>query len=330
MKVEEKSIKTANGYLMLFLVIVLTILTSAAMVLSSIAFSHVSEAQAGVYMTLSVIAFTFVMIMFNGFKIVRPNEAIVFTVFGKYAGTLEKSGFFYVNPFCSSVGAGSKDDGGAVRIGASGVHMNVASKKGVYRISTKISTLDNEVQKVNDKLGNPIMLGAIVVWKVENPTKAVFEVNDYNSFLSSQADSIIRNVARLYPYDSTNDSQDDQNELTLKGASKEIADQMQKELDEAVNEAGLKIIDVRINQIYYAPEIAAAMLQRQQAVAIIAARSKIVEGAVSMVKMALNQLKDENIVDFDEERKAQMVSNLLVVLCGNKDPQPVLNSGSIY
>ena len=176
-------------------------------------------------------------------------------------------------------------------------------------------------------MGNPIIIGSVVIWRVENPTKAVFNVENYQEYLSIQCDSVIRNIARMYPYD---DMENDSEEKTLRGSSQEIADSMKKELQEKVLDAGLEIQEVRITNLAYSDEIAAAMLQRQQAVAIIAARQKIVEGAVSMVKMAIEQLSEEEVVVLDEERKAAMVSNLLVVLCGNKDAQPIVNSGSIY
>ncbi|HEX3023141.1 MAG TPA: SPFH domain-containing protein, partial [Lachnospiraceae bacterium] len=192
---------------------------------------------------------------------------------------------------------------------------------------TKTMTLNNEKQKVNDVLGNPIIIGAVVIWRVADPTKAVFNVENYKSFLSIQCDSTIRNIARLYPYDTM---EEDSDEKTLRGSSQEIADSMREELQQRVSDAGLEIQEVRITHLSYAEEIAAAMLQRQQAVAVIAARQKIVEGAVGMVKMAIDQLGEEEIVVLDDERKAAMVSNLLVVLCGNKEAQPIVNSGSIY
>ena len=237
-----------------------------------------------------------------------------------------------MNPFCTAIYPKKRDDDAAAKVADSKKNgqdlMAVSIQK---KISTKLSTFVNGAQKVNDKLGNPIEVGAIVIWKVVNATKAVINIDNYIEYLSNQTDSIIRNVARLYPYDDMDDSEDnDAEELTLRGSSSLIAEQMKKELADKVEEAGIEIVDVRINQIAYAPEIAAAMLQRQQAVAIIAARRKIVEGAVSMVEMALDQLKANSVVDLDEERKAQMVSNLLVVLCGNKEANPVLNAGSIY
>ena len=234
-----------------------------------------------------------------------------------------------MNPFCSAINptaekkivpqtkAGTEEASMSITIGASGL-----SKK----VSLKVMTLDNKRQKVNDELGNPVEIGTIVIWKVKNATKAVLNVENYKEYLSIQCDAITRNAARNYPYDS-NDGSD---EKTLRGSWQEIADIMQKELQRKVLEAGIEILDVRITHLAYAPEIASAMLQRQQATAIIDARAKIVEGAVSMVEMALQQLSENQIVELDEERKAAMVSNLLVVLCGNKDAQPIVNSGSIY
>ena len=196
------------------------------------------------------------------------------------------------------------------------------------KISLKAMTLNNQKQKVNDELGNPIIIGTIVIWRVINPTKAVFNVENYKTFLSIQCDSTIRNVARLYPYDS--EDTEDYSEKSLRGSSQEIADKLKEELQKRVEIAGIEVEEVRITHLSYAPEIAAAMLQRQQAEAIIAARKKIVEGAVGMVEMALNSLSEKEVVELDDERKAAMVSNLLVVLCGSKDAQPIVNSGSIY
>ena len=228
-----------------------------------------------------------------------------------------------MNPFASAINPAGKT---TVSTSTNG---NVSvSTVAVKKISTKVMTLNNEKQKVNDVLGNPIIIGAVVIWKVKDPTSAVFQVENYKKYLSTQCDSTIRNIARLYPYDVMDEGETE--EKTLRGSSQEIAENMTSELQERVKDAGLEIIEVRITHLSYAEEIAAAMLQRQQAVAIIAARKKIVEGAVSMVKMAIDELGEEEIVVLDEERKAAMVSNLLVVLCGNKDAQPIVNSGSIY
>ena len=187
-------------------------------------------------------------------------------------------------------------------------------------------TLNNDKQKVNDALGNPIIIGIVVIWKVVNTAKAAFNVDNYVEYLSIQCDSALRNIVRLYPYDAS----DTEGEKSLRGSSQEVAERLKAEIQDKTNLAGLEIIEARITHLSYAPEIAAAMLQRQQASAIIAARQMIVEGAVGMVEMALEQLSVNNVVNLDEERKAAMVSNLLVVLCGNRDAQPIVNSGSIY
>ena len=272
-----------------------------------------------------------------GLKVVRPNEARVFTLFGKYYGTISRAGFFYVNPFVVSivpVDEAAKE--AAAVVAASKAKMRSTetefAAQGMRKVvSLKTQTLSNATQKVNDVLGNPIMIGAIVIWKVIDPTQAVFAVENYKEYLSIQTDSIVRNTARLYPYDVFDEDEDDgKKEFSLRGSSLEIADNMKNELQERVEGAGLYIEEVRITHLAYAEEIAAAMLQRQQAAAIIAARQKIVDGAVGMVKMALEKLSADDIVVLDDERKAAMVSNLLVVLCGNKDAQPIVNSGTLY
>lgn len=266
-----------------------------------------------------------------GLKIVNPNEALVLTLFGKYHGTIKSPGFFFVNPFCtafnptvSDLTAGSEKS--ALEVvektrKASGKKVSPSKK-----VSTKTITLNNSQQKVNDIDGNPVIIGSIVIWRVANPTKAVFNVENYFEYLSTQCDSTIRNIARLYPYDSAAGN----DEMTLRGSSLEIADRMKRELQAKADEAGIEILEVRITHLAYAEEIAAAMLKRQQAAATIAAREQIVEGAVGMVKMALGRLEGDDLIILDDERKAAMVSNLLVVLCGDKDAQPVVNSGSLY
>lgn len=330
--VEEKRLKTKNGFGILFLLLLIFLLAGAGYVFGGISIDKGSVVLGGILLGLSSLVLVVDLVCVPGLKIIKPNEALVLSLFGKYYGTIYESGFHYVNPFCTAIYPKKRDDDAAAKVADSKKNgqdlMAVSIQK---KISTKLSTFVNGAQKVNDKLGNPIEVGAIVIWKVVNATKAVINIDNYIEYLSNQTDSIIRNVARLYPYDDMDDSEDnDAEELTLRGSSSLIAEQMKKELADKVEEAGIEIVDVRINQIAYAPEIAAAMLQRQQAVAIIAARRKIVEGAVSMVEMALDQLKANSVVDLDEERKAQMVSNLLVVLCGNKEANPVLNAGSIY
>lgn len=271
-------------------------------------------------------------ILFAGLKILRPNEALVLTLFGKYYGTLKGEGFYFVNPFVTALNPATKntttgnlsvDSAGDAKLGEVYVNKGGTPSK---KISLKAMTLNNERQKINDALGNPIIIGIVVIWKVENTAKAVFNVDNYTEFLSIQCDSALRNIVRLYPYDTFGED----NEKTLRGSSQEVSLKLQEEIQSKVEVAGLKIMEARITHLAYAPEIAAAMLQRQQASAIIDARQMIVEGAVGMVEMALDKLNENNIVELDEERKAAMVSNLLVVLCGNKDAQPIVNSGSLY
>ena len=319
--VTEKILHPFSGGAALLLLLFALFASIGAIVYSAFLLSDSHIAIGAILLTTGIIDVLVVCILLAGLKIVGPNEARVFTLFGNYYGTIQKAGFFYVNPFVCSVNP-VKTSTSSITIGESTAAVQVKAN-----ISTKTMTLSNEKQKVNDVLGNPVIIGSVVIWNVENPTKAVFNVENYSEYLSIQCDSTIRHIARLYLYDNI---ETDSEEKTLRGSSQEIADIMQKDLQERVRDAGLNIQEVRITHLAYSEEIAAAMLQRQQASAIIAARQKIVEGAVSMVKMAIDQLGEEEIVILDEERKAAMVSNLLVVLCGNKDAQPIVNSGSIY
>ncbi len=334
---EEKALKTKNGFVALFLLILLCFAEVAGIIFGCVLLERGVSILGTIIVILCAILITVTSMLFAGLKIIKPNEALVLSLFGKYYGTIYESGYHFVNPFCTAIYPRTRDEEAVKKVSLTKkVGENVPelpSASVSKKISTKLSTFVNGTQKVNDKLGNPIEIGAIVIWKVVNATKAVINIDNYIEYLSNQTDSIIRNVARLYPYDIISDNEDEDNEaeeLTLRGSSSLIAQQMKEELSHKVEDAGIEIVEVRLNQIAYAPEIAAAMLQRQQAVAIIAARRKIVEGAVSMVEMALDQLKNNDIVSLDEERKAQMVSNLLVVLCGNKEANPILNAGSIY
>ncbi len=281
-------------------------------------------------------------IPFLGLKILKPQEAMVLTLFGKYVGTIKGDGFYYVNPFCVSVNPASK-----TRLNQSGdvntLTQAITSKSSNNelqlqysnnKISLKIMTLNNSRQKINDCLGNPVEIGIAVMWKIVDTAKAVFNVDNYKEYLSLQCDSALRNIVRIYPYDvaqnvdTTGDGLAD--EGSLRGSSEVVAKRIRDEIQKRVDDAGIEVIEARITYLAYAPEIAAVMLQRQQASAIIDARKMIVDGAVGMVEMALERLNEKEIVKLDEERKAQMVSNLLVVLCGNHDAQPVVNSGSLY
>ena len=256
------------------------------------------------------------------------------TLFGKYIGTLKDSGFYFVNPFCSAVnpaaGTSLKQSGDVQDKAAAIQTADVYSKK----MSLKIMTLNNSRQKINDCLGNHIEIGIAVTWRIVDTAKAAFNVDNYKEFLSLQCDSALRNIVRIYPYDvapgvdTTGDGVAD--EGSLRGSSETVAKRIKDEIQSRVNEAGIEVIEARITYLAYATEIASVMLQRQQASAIIDARKMIVDGAVGMVEMALERLNEKEIVNLDEERKAAMVSNLLVVLCGNKDAQPVVNSGSLY
>ena len=278
-----------------------------------------------------------------GLKVIKPQEALVLTLFGKYIGTLKEEGFYFVNPFCAAVNPAAKtrlnqsgdvdSEGSAKRpivVSAGGQQIETVNKK----ISLKAMTLNNSRQKINDCLGNPIEIGIAVIWRVVDTAKAVFEVDNYKEYLSLQCDSALRNIVRLYPYDvapnidTTGDGIAD--EGSLRGSSEVVAQRIRDEIQAKVSAAGIEVIEARITYLAYAPEIAAVMLQRQQASAIIDARKMIVDGAVGMVEMALERLSDNKVVELDDERKAAMVSNLLVVLCGNRDAQPVVNSGSLY
>lgn len=326
-EITEKELKPKSGLGVLMAMIILLLADVVMYIGCGFAFAANAIVLGTVLVVTASILIIVWCIMLAGFKIVKPKEALVLTLFGKYHGTIKNEGFYYVNPFCSAVIPVTENEAISLNLKTTSEgNVNIAAGQR-KRISLKTMTLINTKQKVNDALGNPIIIGANVIWKVVNPTAAVFSAENYQEFLSTQCDSIIRNVTRLYPYDSM---EDDNAEKTLRGSSVEIAESMRKELQERVEAAGLEIMEVKITHLSYSEEIAAAMLQRQQAEAVIAARQKIVEGAVSMVKMAIDQLGEEDIVVLDEERKAAMVSNLLVVLCGNKDAQPIVNSGSIY
>ena len=329
---EEKIIHPLNGFVGLFINILVMLLSIIIFVVNVVLFDGylISGAIFALLLVTSILLFVATCICFGGLRVINPNEALVLSLFGKYYGTIYDSGFYFINPFVSAIYPKSVENEGNNEVVKVNSKQNAQSLRIAPRkISTKIQTFANGSQKVNDSLGNPIEVSAIIVWKVVNATKAVINIDDYKSYLSNQTDSTIRNITRLYPYDIIDDN-DDNEEKTLRGSASTIASEMKEELSRRVENAGVEIIEVRLNQIAYAPEIAAAMLQRQQAVAVIAARQKIVEGAVSMVEMALERLKADDVVDLDEERKAQMVSNLLVVLCGNKEASPIVNAGSIY
>ncbi|WP_422107753.1 SPFH domain-containing protein [Winogradskyella sp.] len=239
------------------------------------------------------------IVMSFGFVMVQPNGSRVLLLFGKYVGTIKKNGFYWVNPFYT--------------------------KK---KISLRASNFDSERLKVNDKLGNPVMISTILVWRVQNTYKAAFDVDNYENFVRVQTDAAVRKLASMYPYDNFADEGHDE-DITLRSSVNEVSEALEREIDERLSIAGIEVLEARIGYLAYAQEIANAMLKRQQATAIVAARHKIVEGAVSMVEMAIEELNKNDIVELDEERKAAMVSNLMVVLCGDKEAAPVVNTGTL-
>jgi regulator of protease activity HflC (stomatin/prohibitin superfamily) len=330
---EEKPARTGNGMAALTLISVGMLAAVAGAIYGGIrleagrALALNLGLMGGGILYLSLIG----PVLYLGLKVLRPNEALVLTLFGTYIGTVRGQGFFWVNPFSAAAAPATlKPSTGTIAETTPGAAaapaQNPLAALSMKKISLKTLTLSNDRQKVNDALGNPIIIGIVVVWRVIDTAKAVFDVDNFYEYLSIQCDSALRNVVRLYPYDAA----DAEGEKSLRGSSQEIADKLKAEIQAKAGLAGLEIMEARITHLSYAPEIAAVMLQRQQASAIIAARQMIVDGAVGMVEMALAKLSAKKIVDLDEERKAAMVSNLLVVLCGNKEAQPVVNSGSIY
>ena len=339
--VEEKIYTARSGWAMLILSIVLYIAAVVGVVFGGIGM----DSGAGYGIPLFVVSILYVSlgwILWCGLKVVRPNEALVLTLFGRYIGTLKEDGFFFVNPFCASFNPAAKtklnQSGDVKPEGFTGIQVNTGTSASADLVSNKISlkvmTLNNNRQKINDCLGNPVEIGIAVMWRVVDTAKAVFNVDNYKEYLSLQCDSALREIVRIYPYDvapgvdTTGDGIAD--EGSLRGSSETVAARIRDEIQSKVRAAGIEIIEARITYLAYAPEIAAVMLQRQQASAIIDARKMIVDGAVGMVEMALERLSENKTVELDEERKAAMVSNLLVGLCGNKDAQPVVNSGSLY
>ena len=342
---EEKILQTKkNGMAMLLLTLLGYVVAIAAFIYGIVQDSTVL----GVILIVASIIYAIIGIfLFCGLRVLKPQEALVLTLFGDYIGTLKGQGFYWVNPFCTAVNpaAGTKlSQSGDVNSGDNAMAAmfkgsNTQNTQAVLestskKISLKRMTLNNSRQKINDCLGNPVEIGIAVIWQVTDTAKAVFNVDNYKEYLSLQCDSALRNVVRIYPYDvapnvdTTGDGVAD--EGSLRGSSEIVAKRIQDEIQKKVTDAGIEIVEARITYLADAPEIAAVMLQRQQASAIIDARKMIVDGAVGMVEMALDRLSENKVVELDDERKAAMVSNLLVVLCGNRDAQPIVNSGSLY
>ncbi len=344
---EEKILTTKkNGMAVLLLTLVVYIVAVAGCVAAAMMIDAAMGVNiAGVVLLVICIIWLVIgWIPFLGLKVLKPQEALVLTLFGNYVGTLRGDGFYFVNPFCTAVNPAAQtklNQSGDVSAHSKPISLNLndglditARPSGDKKISLKIMTLNNSRQKINDCLGNPVEIAIAVMWRVTDTAKAVFAVDNYKEYLSLQCDSALRNIVRLYPYDvapnvdTTGDGHAD--EGSLRGSSETVAARIREEIQQKVSNAGLEIVEARITYLAYAPEIAAVMLQRQQASAIIDARKMIVDGAVGMVEMALERLGENQVVELDEERKAAMVSNLLVVLCGNHDAQPIVNSGSLY
>ena len=326
--ITEKELRPFPGMVMLIGGIFGILVCIVLCIFGGVLTANIYGALPFIPLIIGILGLIIIPVLLCGLRIVNPNEALVLTLFGKYHGTIKKPGFHFVNPFSTGfnpTAAGILES--AEETLADPKKKAGAKKTTSKKVSTKTMTLNNAQQKVNDVQGNPIIIGSVVIWKVADPTKAVFNVENYFEYLSTQCDSTIRNTARLYPYDNM-DGDDD--ELTLRGSSLEIAEKMKAELQDKADDAGIEILEVKITHLAYSEEIAAAMLKRQQAAATIAAKEQIVEGAVGMVKMALDKLEGDDLIVLDDERKAAMVSNLLVVLCGDKDAQPIVNSGSIY
>lgn len=254
-----------------------------------------------------------------GLMAIQPNVARVLLLFGEYHGTVSRSGFFWVNPFYSKKKVSLR-----VRNFETGSLATPETKNASGQVVAPKSRTAGKPSKVNDRDGNPIEISAVVVWRVVNTAEALFEVDDYEDFVSVQSEAALRNLASRHPYDS------DDEEISLRGNTPQVSDQLKRDIQERLDTAGVEVIEARISHLAYAPEIAAAMLQRQQAQAVVAARTKIVEGAVGMVEMAWDQLAKDQVIDLDEERRAAMVANLLVVLCSDRNTQPVVNTGSLH
>lgn len=287
---QEVKGKTYSGGLTL-------LMTMLVLILSAVTFIAGVNMEFAVLVILGLVLFTGFIFIIPGFFTIQPNQAMVLVLFGKYVGTVKNEGWHWANPFYS--------------------------KK---KISLRSRNINGDKIKVNDEMGNPIEIAAVIVWRVENTAEAIFDVDNYVDYVNVQSESALRHLAGMYPYDNTEDT----HTISLRGSTDEVAEALKNELQQRLGKAGVIVEEARLSHLAYAPEIAAAMLQRQQAAAIIAARQKIVEGAVGMVQMALTKLSENEIVELDEERKAAMVSNLLVVLCGEKNTQPVINTGTLH
>ena len=325
----EKIIKSKSGWLFLLITIVLfavAALFTLNFVLSAIAADRNPRLDPSFPSIIGALVFFFAgLFVSSGLFSLQPGQAKVCVLFGKYIGTVKDEGLRWANPYYAKTLSTNVGDLSSLASGTGVPTVDVHTSI----ISTRARTLNGDVLKVNDRMGNPIEIAEVVVWRVSDTAKALFDVDDYDSYVAMQAETALRHVASIYSYDHMEDESESNTAITLRSNIEEVSEALQSELSRNLSVAGITVDDARLTHLSYAPEIAQAMLRRQQAEAIIAARKKIVEGAVSMVDMALTQLSENGVVEFDEDRKAVMASNLMVVLCGESEAQPVLNTGSL-
>lgn len=328
---KEVQIKASSGWGMLAAVIVCYIAAPLLFIYGiEQVESYYSPALGVPKMILSIVVFIIAIIASCGFFTLQPGQARVCVLFGDYKGTVREQGFHWANPFYArSLGAHSTGQNPGVKLSNESIEVSTGSSHG-SKVSTRARTYNGDRIKVNDKMGNPIEIATVVVWRVVDTAKAIFDVDDYESYVYTVTETALRHVASIYSYDHMDDDDSTSSAITLRTNIEEVSEALRLELDRRLEMAGVDVMDARLTHLAYAPEIAQAMLRRQQAEAIIAARKKIVEGAVSMVDMALDKLAEGGTVEMDDERKAVMASNLMVVLCGDSEAQPVVNAGSLY
>lgn len=329
----ERPYHAINGWGMLTAAIITLVAIVALFIWSVSSLAGIPDGEPtpavyGIGLAASIVLFCLWFIPVTGFFTVQPGQARVCILFGTYKGTVRDSGFFWANPFYSrSLGS----SGSPISNALNELLVNTKVPKGLSTtISVRTRTLNGEKLKVNDKMGNPIEIASVVAWHVDDTAKALFDVDHYPSYVSMQAETALRHVASVYAYDHMEDDDASNQSITLRSDIEEVSETLRAELDRRLAPAGVAVDDARLTHLAYAPEIAPAMLRRQQAEAVIAARKKIVEGAVSMVDMAVSKLSEDGVLDLDDERKAAMASNLMVVLCGESEAQPVVNTGSLY
>lgn len=329
----EIKAKSLNGWIILPVLLIGYLASVYCIACAIIELIQTEHLGSPVMLTAGVVILVATIFVNNGLFSLQPGQARVCVLFGSYIGTIRSDGLHFINPLCANELSHASEDiaaGAATTNGETSTLAEVRATKNTSVISVRARTLTGDKLKVNDKMGNPIEIATVIVWRVEDTAKAVFDVDNYEKYVRMQAETALRHVASLYAYDHMEDDDDSNTAITLRSNIEEVSNKLKEELSRKFEPAGVCVEDARLTHLAYAPEIAQAMLRRQQAEAVISARKKIVEGAVSMVDMALEQLDERNIVEFDNERKAAMASNLMVVLCGDSETQPVINTGSLY